>query len=102
MAQPTGEQLPEELPGGDLGLAPLRPGLHQATEYPVTSRNILPTDTQAYRKGSEFGGVGGMVQPPPHVPTAAERRMQIMAIDPTDDGTGPGGVLAPELEGDFQ
>lgn len=24
-------------------------------------------------KGSEFGGVEGLVQPPPHVPTAAER-----------------------------
>lgn len=102
MAQPTGEQLPEELPGGELGIAPLRPELHNTMAMPVTSRVVLPTDHSVYRDGTEFGGVGGLVQPPPHVPTAAERRMQIMAIDPTDDGTGPGGVVAPELEGDFQ
>lgn len=34
--------------------------------------------------GSEFGGVGGIIQPPPHEPTPAERRMQLMHV-PTQD-----------------
>ena len=51
--------------------------------------------------GSEFGGVGGLIQPPPHAPTSSERLSMIYAIDPMDDGTRPNSVLAPELEGDF-
>lgn len=102
MAQPVGGQLPEELPGGELGLVPLRPELHATMAMPVTSESILPLDAALYRQGSEFGGVAGRIQPPPHVPTAIERLHQIYRIDPTDDGTGPGGVAAPELEGDFE
>lgn len=52
---------------------------------------------------TEFGGVAGLTQPPPHVPTAYERLRQIHMIDPDDPGTGDGvnSVPAPELEGDF-
>lgn len=76
---------------------------------PVTTERIVPkvtsvdalANTNDYRTGSEFGGVMGIVQPPPHVPTARERRMAIMFIDPTDPGTEDGSVRPPDLEGDF-
>lgn len=51
--------------------------------------------------GSEFGGVGGLIQPPPHNPSASERLSMIYAIDPLDDGTRADSVVAPELDGDF-
>jgi hypothetical protein len=54
-----------------------------------------------YRLGSEFGGVGGLIQPAPHSATSSERLMQIYAIDPMDDGLQPGSVLPPELDGSF-
>lgn len=39
------------------------------------------------RKGSEFGGVDGLVQPLPHVPTAREQLIAIhqrLVLPPTD------------------
>jgi hypothetical protein len=65
----------------------------------IHSRDLVSTDDPA--KGSQFGGVGGIVQPPPHVPSASERLSMIYAIDPCDDGTREDSVVAPELEGDF-
>ena len=65
----------------------------------ISSRSLVSTDDTA--KGSEYGGVGGVVQPPPHNPTASERLSMIYAIDPLDDGTRPDSVLPPELVGDF-
>lgn len=62
-----------------------------------TSVDIVADDP--YEIGSEFGGVMGIIQPPPHVPTAGERLMMIHHIDPTDTGTEDGSVAAPELEG---
>jgi hypothetical protein len=90
-------------PGGQpgLGLPPLRTELHERIVVPPDSVDVL-TNPNDYAKGTEFGGVGGLVQPPPHVPTARERRMQIMFIDPSDPGTEEGSVRAPDLEGDFQ
>lgn len=67
---------------------------------PVTSEDVLTTTADPNR-GTEFGGVEGWIQPPPHVPTAKERMRQIFLIDPTDPGTEPGSVVAPELEGDY-
>lgn len=66
---------------------------------PISSRDLVSTDDPA--GGSEFGGVGGVIQPPPHAPTSSERLSMIYAIDPTDDGTRPDSVIAPELTGDF-
>jgi hypothetical protein len=66
----------------------------------VTSVDTLTT-TADPNKGTELGGVGGPIQPPPHVPTGIERLHQIYAIDPSDPGTEPGSIVAPELEGDF-
>lgn len=69
---------------------------------PVTSVDILnPVNLPDPNRGTEFGGVGGLIQPPPHVPTAKERMRQVFLIDPTDDGTEAGSVVAPELEGDY-
>lgn len=76
----------------------LQPRLDHTEPVPVyDSRDVL-TNVNDYADGSEYGGVPGLVQPPPHVPTASERRMQIMFIDPADPGTG---VNPPELEGAF-
>ena len=87
--------------GPEYGLEPMRPELHERIVIPPASIDIL-TPTEDYRTGSEFGGVIGQVQPPPHVPTADERRRQVMFIDPTDTGIeGDGSVAAPALEGDF-
>jgi hypothetical protein len=70
---------------------------------PVTSVDILnPVNLPDPNLGSELGGQSGLIQPPPHVPTGKERMRQIYLIDPTDDGTEPGSVVAPELEGDFR
>lgn len=68
----------------------------------VTSTDVLtPALLPDPNKGTEFGGVGGWIQPPPHAPSGVERLRQIYLIDPTDPGTEPGSVVAPELEGDF-
>jgi hypothetical protein len=93
--------LPEQPVGKDIGLDPLRPELHIQIVPPTGSRDVL-TNPNDYRTGSEFGGVAGMVQPVPHVPTASERLRQVYAISPDDDGTRPDSVLPPELEGDFR
>lgn len=82
--------------GPEYGLEPRRPWLHQPIVPPLNSRELV-SEEDIYT-GSEFGGVGGLIQPPPHVPTASERRSMIMAIDPEDDGTRPDSVLPPELE----
>lgn len=86
--------------GPDHGLDPLRPELYESRLPPIDSEDIL-TSPYNYRQGTEFGGVPGQVQPPPHVPTAIQRLHQIYRIDPTDDGTRPDSVVAPELEGNF-
>ena len=95
------EPLPPSV-GPEFGLQPLRTELHERIVIPPSSVDILnPALMPDYRTGTEFGGVGGLVQPPPHRPSAQERRMQIMMIDPSDPGTEAGSVAAPELEGDF-
>lgn len=66
---------------------------------PINSRDLVSTED--YRTGSEFYGVGGLIQPPPHVPTASERLKMIYAIDPMDDGTRADSVSPPEFTGDF-
>lgn len=63
------------------------------------SRDLVSDDD--YRTGTEFGGVAGLIQPPPHVPTASERLHMVYAIDPADDGTQTGSVTPPELTGNF-
>lgn len=78
----------------------LEPRINRSTTLPsIDSRDLVSTED--YRNGSEFGGVGGLIQPPPHVPTASERLHMIYAIDPEDDGTRPDSVIAPELDGNF-
>lgn len=69
------------------------------TQPVINSRNLVSTEDPA--DGSEFGGVGGLILPPPHSPTSSERLSMIYAIDPMDDGTRPDSVVAPELTGDF-
>lgn len=66
---------------------------------PLNSRNLVSQEDA--QNGSEFGGVGGLIQPAPHAPTGSERLSMIYAIDPGDDGTRPDSIVAPELEGDF-
>lgn len=65
----------------------------------INSRNLV-SDVD-YRTGTEFGGVAGMIQPPPHVPTASERLRMTYAIDPMDDGTRSDSVIPPDPTGDF-
>ena len=86
--------------GPQYGLDPLLD--HTLVQPPVTSRDLLKNDV-AYNDStaSEFGGVSGLVQPAPHVPTASERLSALYAIDPTDPGTESGSVVPPELEGAF-
>lgn len=72
---------------------------HRQVVVPYTSRDLVSDED--YRTGSEFGGVVGLIQPPPHVPTASERLRMIYAIDPVDAGDRPESVIAPELEGEF-
>lgn len=79
---------------------PVNPDLYKTTRPPIDSEDIL-TSPYHYSQGSEYGGVPGYVQPPPHVPTAIERLHQVYRIDPTDDGTRPDSVVAPQLEGNF-
>lgn len=85
--------------GPDYGLEPRRPEIHTLVRPPVQSRSLLSEED--YRDGSEYGGVGGLIQPLPHQPTSSERLSMIYAIDPTDDGTEAGSVTPPELEGLF-
>jgi hypothetical protein len=67
--------------------------------WDIQSRDLVSTEDP--NDGSEYGGVAGIVQPPPHVPSASERLSMIYAIDPDDDGTQPNSVVAPEQVGDF-
>lgn len=83
--------------GPEFGLEPRLD--HTLPVPPLDSRDLV-SDTH-YSQGSEFGGVDGLIQPPPHVPTAGERLSMIYAIDPTDDGSRSDSVLAPDLEGNF-
>lgn len=91
----------EPTAGKDIGIDPLRPELHIPIVPPISSYDFLANPSD-YRTGSEFGGVAGMVQPTPHVPTASERLHAVYAIDPTDDGTRSDSVAPPELDGSFQ
>jgi hypothetical protein len=90
------EPLPPSV-AADFGLDPI---VRDRIVIPPDSVDIL-ANPYHYSEGSEFSGVGGVVQPPPHNPTAKERRMAVMFIDPTDPGTETGSVQPPELEGDF-
>lgn len=83
--------------GAELGLEPTRD--RTLITPPIDSRDLVSTED--YREGSEFGGVGGLIQPVPHVPTASERLHMVYAIDPMDDGNHPDSVLPPDLEGNF-
>ncbi len=86
--------------GAEFGLTPLRPELHTTVVVPYTSESIVSEGD--YTKGTEFGGVDGVVQPPPHRSTARERRSMVMFLDPADPGDGsPGSLAPPDLEGDF-
>lgn len=67
--------------------------------WDIQSRDLVSTEDPD--DGSEYGGVAGIVQPPPHTPTASERLSMIYAIDPDDDGTQADSVVAPEQIGDF-
>ena len=84
--------------GPQFGLEPTKD--RTLRQPPIDSRDIVSQDH--YSTGSEFYGVGGQIQPPPHVPRASERLHMIYAIDPTDDGTRADSVAPPELTGDFQ
>lgn len=84
--------------GPEYGLEPRLD--HTLYRPPVTSRDIILNE-EDYRDGSEYGGVVGLIQPIPHVPTSSERLSALYAIDPTDDGTEAESVLPPELEGLF-
>jgi hypothetical protein len=72
---------------------------HTLIEPPINSRDLV--SPHHYSTGSEFGGVAGLIQPPPHVPTAHERLWMTYAIDPMDDGTRPDSVTPPEYDGAF-
>lgn len=85
--------------GPEYGLDPIKNTGEPPPLPPINSRDLVSTTD--YRTGTEFGGVDGLIQPPPHRPTAAERLHMMYAIDPTDDGTRPDSVAPPELEGDF-
>lgn len=86
--------------GPELGIEPRHPD-RRLNLPPFTSKNLVSTED--YRTGTEFGGVGGVIQPLPHVPTSGERLRMIYAIDPTDPGDNPGrgSVAPPLLEGNF-
>jgi len=78
----------------------LNPRLDHAESDKVYTSTDLMQNPYSYDSpiASEFGGVPGLVQPAPHVPTGTERMRQVYAIDPADPGDG---VAAPELEGSF-
>lgn len=69
--------------------------------FPLEIHSESLVSTEDPLDGSAFGGVGGVIQPPPHNPSGSERLSMIYAIDPMDDGSRPDSVAAPELEGDF-
>lgn len=81
----------------------LTPRLDRTPVQPVYDTEDILTNPLAYDdlSATEFGGVAGLVQPAPHVPTASERLMQIHRIDPNDPGGRADSVPTPELEGNF-
>lgn len=83
--------------GPQYGLGPRQD--HTLVTPPISSWD--PTATESYANGSEYGGVAGLIQPAPHVPTASERLMMTYAIDPTDDGSRTDSVVPPEYDGAF-
>lgn len=86
--------------GPQYGLTPLKD--HTAPEPVYDSRDLLRNDIPYNDPtATEYGGVAGLIQPSPHVPTSSERLHAIYAISPTDPGTGNGSVAPPELEGAF-
>jgi hypothetical protein len=92
MSQPIGEEF---------GFEPRRPELYQTVLPPIDSRDLVSDVKYNDPSAGEFSGVGGLIQPTPHVPTSSERLMMVYAIDPTDDGTRPDSVAPPELDGSF-
>lgn len=80
--------------GPEYGLEPRLD--HTIPLPPIDSRDLVSDED--YRRGSEFGGVAGLIQPAPHTPTASERLHMVYAIDPMDDGTRSDSVVPPELE----
>jgi hypothetical protein len=91
MSEPVGPQY---------GLTPRLDRTPIVPQYDTVDRlsNDLAYDDLS---ATEFGGVAGLVQPAPHVPTASERLMQIHSIDPDDPGGRTDSVATPELEGNF-
>lgn len=83
--------------GPDFGLEPRMD--RDLIVPPLSSRDLVSPED--YRNGSEFGGVSGLIQPVPHVPTASERLRMIYAIDPMDDGSRPDSVAPPDQTGAF-
>lgn len=85
--------------GSEYGIDPIRET--PIKPPPFTSRNLVSEED--YRTGTEFGGVDGLIQPPPHLPDASERLSMIYAIDPQDpgDGSRENSIMAPDLEGNF-
>lgn len=83
--------------GPEYGLEPRLD--HTLVEPPIDSRDLVATTP--YAQGSEFGGVAGLIQPAPHVPTASERLAMTYAIDPQDDGTRAESVAPPDYDGNF-
>ncbi len=96
MTQPV-QSPDEESVGPEFGLEPRLPRAQLLP--PLSSRSLIATD--GYATGSEFGGVAGLIQPEPHVPSASERLHMIYAIDPTDDGSRSDGIAPPDLTGAF-
>ncbi len=59
------------------------------------NRDLISTTPAS--EGSEFGGVPGLIQPPPHSLTPSEILQQIHNIDPSDDGTHEDSIVIPNL-----
>jgi hypothetical protein len=52
----------------------------------------------SWDQGTEFGGVGGQVQPPPHQPTSSEILHMIYALDTADGDTPLPAVIEENIE----
>jgi hypothetical protein len=86
--------------GPQYGLAPRLD--HSPPPEQYYSKDLTNPLTYDDSSATEFGGVDGLIQPAPHVPTTSERLQMTYAIDPNDPGTGgPGSVAPPEFEGAF-
>lgn len=94
------EEVPLDPPAGvELGLPVLHPEWLLPVEPVINSRSLVSEEDILL--GSEYGGVGGLIQPAPHVPNESERLHMLYAIDPTDDGSYKDSVQPPDLEGDY-